>query len=154
MPTDHDLLMEVLDWVAPVGSEAMHRFYVGLFEVAPELRELFPPVIETQEEKLLSAIVALLQLFNAGEAEMEQLNSALARFGRSHTRFQPSATIEEYAAVKTVLFGVLADMLAGKLTDRHVEVLTRAYEYAAGGMLQAQATAIMSGVGRRRRTTA
>lgn len=149
---DHDLLDELLGWLAPAGGEFVHRFYVRLFEVAPYLRELFPAQIELQEEKLLSAIVSLLQLFQAGEAQMETLNSALARFGRSHTRFDPAATIEEYAVVKTVLVEIAGQMLGEKVTPRHTAALTRAYEYAAGMMLAAQATAKLSGVGRRRRT--
>lgn len=152
LPGDHELLAEIKEWLAPHAAEATHRFYERLFEVAPELRDLFPEDIKIQEEKLLSAIIALLDLFQAGDAEMEALNSALARFGRSHTRFDPAATIEEYAAVKAVLFGVVSDMLNEKLTARHVAALTRAYEYAAGMMLAAQATARLSGVGRRRRT--
>lgn len=151
MPTDHELLMEIYEWVAPIGPQAMHQFYENLFAADPDLRELFPEEIETQEEKLLSAIVALLRLFNAGETEMEQLDSALARYGRSHTRFDPPATIEEYATVKTVLFGVLGPALGSKLTKSHLNVLTRAYEYAAGKMLAAQATAKFTGTGRRRR---
>jgi hemoglobin-like flavoprotein len=152
VPTDHELLMQVKEWVAPAGPQAMHRFYELLFTVDPNLRELFPARIETQEEKLLTAIVALLDLFNAGEAQMEKLNSTLASFGRKHTRFDPAATIEEYAAVKGVLFQVFGELLGSKLTPRHINVLTRAYEYAAGMMLASQATAKLTGAGRRRRT--
>jgi hemoglobin-like flavoprotein len=153
IPTDHDLLAEVLGWLGTDGGdELVRRFYIRLFEVAPDLRTLFPDDITIQEEKLLSGIVSLLQLFKAGDDQMEALDSALAKFGRSHTRFDPAATIEEYAAVKGVLFEVAAGMLGDKLTPRHVAALTRAYEYAAGMMLAAQATAKLSGKGRRRRT--
>jgi hemoglobin-like flavoprotein len=143
----------VLGWLGTDGGdELVRRFYIRLFEVAPDLRTLFPDDITIQEEKLLSGIVSLLQLFKAGDDQMEALDSALAKFGRSHTRFDPAATIEEYAAVKGVLFEVAAGMLGDKLTPRHVAALTRAYEYAAGMMLAAQATAKLSGKGRRRRT--
>lgn len=152
VPDDHDLLTEVFNWLAPSGNEAMHRFYVHLFELAPYLRELFPKEIEEQEEKLLAGIQAVLLLFNAGEDEMEQLNSELARLGRSHTRFDPPATWEEYGVVKRVLFDILGDMLGDKLTPRHIAVLVRAYEYTAGMMIASQATAKLKGVGRRRRT--
>lgn len=152
MPTDHELLTEVLGWLRPAGREAMHRFYVHLFELAPDLRPLFPEKIDEQEEKLLTGIVALLSLFKAGDREMEQLNSELARFGRSHIRFDPPATIEEYAVVKRTFFDVVGDMLGDKLTSLHVAALVRAYEYTAGMMLAAQATARLKGVGRRRRT--
>lgn len=151
MPTDHELLTEALGWLKPHGNAAMHLFYERLFAAAPELRQLFPERIEEQEEKLLSAIVALLQLFKAGDEEMEKLDSALARYGRSHTRFDPAATLEEYAAVKGVLFGVLSEMLGDRLTARHAAALVRAYEYAAGRMLISQATARFDGEGRRRR---
>lgn len=153
IPTDHELLAELLGWLGiDGGGELVRRFYIRLFEVAPDLRPLFPADIKIQEEKLLSGIVSLLQLFRAGDDQMEALNAALAKFGRSHTRFDPAATIEEYAAVKGVLFEVAAGMLADKLTPRHVAALTRAYEYAAGMMLAAQATAKLTGKGRRRRT--
>jgi hemoglobin-like flavoprotein len=152
IPSDHELLTEVLGWLAPAGDDFVHEFYIELFEARPDLRPLFPDDIQLQEEKLLTAIVSLLRMFKAGEQEMEQLNSALAKFGRSHTRFDPAATIEEYAAVWTVLAGVAVRMLGDKLTDRHVAALRRAYEYGAGMMLAAQATAKLAGVGRRRRT--
>jgi hemoglobin-like flavoprotein len=152
IPGDHDLLTEVLGWLAPSGEDFVRQFYVDLFAYDPELRPLFPAEIKIQEEKLLTAIVSLLKLFKAGDEEMEQLNAALAKFGRSHTRFEPAATIEEYTAVWQVLAGVAHAMLGDKLTDRHVAALRRAYEYAAGMMLAAQATARLTGVGRRRRT--
>lgn len=152
IPTDHELLTEILGWLGPAGEAFVHEFYVRLFEAAPQLRSLFPDDIKIQEEKLLTAIISLLQLFKAGDEQMEQLNSALARFGRSHTRFDPAATIEEYSAVWTVLAGVATDMLGDKLTPRHVAALRRAYEYGAGMMLAAQATARLAGHGRRRRT--
>lgn len=153
MPNDHELLMQVLEWVAPIGPQATHAFYERLFGYAPNLRELFPTRIEVQEEKLLSAIVALLQNFQAGEAQMDALDSKLASFGRSHLRFDPAATIEEYAVVWRCLAEVLTEALGARLTDRHVNVLRRAYEYAAGKMMASQATARLAGRGRRRRTT-
>ncbi len=152
VPTDHELLTQVLEWLAPAGPQAMHLFYGRLFEAAPELRDLFPERIEMQEERLLSAIVHLFTLFDAGDDAMEQLNNELARFGRSHTRFDPPATLKEYAAVKTVLFGVLTEMLGDKLTPQHSAALVRCYEYAAGRMLAAQATVKLTDRDRRRRT--
>lgn len=151
--SDHQLLVQVLDWLAPSGAEAVRIFYQRLFTAAPHLRTLFPEKIQTQEEKLLSAITALLRLFKSSESDMEQLDSALAKYGRSHVRFDPPASLEEYALVKKLLFEVVAELLGDKLTDRHAAALTRAYEYAAGTMLAAQATANLSGPGRRRRTT-
>ena len=153
VPTDHELLVQVRELIAPIGPTAMHLFYERLFFYAPELRNLFPTRIEVQEEKLLSAIVALLSLFQAGEAEMGQLDAALSKFGRSHVRFDPAATIEEYATVWRALSEVLNENLGGQLTARHLNVIRRAYEYAAGSMLRAQATARLKGAGRRRRTS-
>jgi hemoglobin-like flavoprotein len=152
IPGDHDLLTEILSWLAPAGEEFVSQFYIRLFEAHPELRPLFPEDIKIQEEKLLSAVVSLLKLFKAGDDEMEKLDSALSRFGRSHTRFDPAATIEEYAAVWAALADTATEMLGEKLTDRHAKALRRAYEYAAGKMLAAQATAKLRGEGRRRRT--
>lgn len=130
------------------GQQAYRVLYElnddGTVRINPEARQV---------DLLVEAVVALATYFDIDdETKMETLDAALAKYGRSHTRFDPPARIEEYAAVTTTMLAVLSQLLAERFTKQVETAWRKALEYASGGMLRAQSTRRDSGPGRRRRT--
>lgn len=146
--TTNDLLRESIELVGDGGDSVVREFYRRLLETAPSLAPLFPADLlaadttKGQRDKLLQALVALANLYDPGRPEqMEVLDTHLAAFGRSHAAFaRPDgsvcgATLDEYAAVKTVLFGTLHDFAGDAWRGEYDGAWSEAYDYAAGAML-------------------
>jgi hemoglobin-like flavoprotein len=159
--TTNDLLRESLELLGNAGDDVIREFYRRLLDAAPHLADLFPPDLLTeiprpnaegevrtmhggpqQRDKLLSALTALAQLYDPTRAEqMAVLDTHLATFGRSHANFaRPDgtvrgATLDEYQAVKVVLFGTLHDFAGAAWLSEYDDVWSEAYDYAAGAML-------------------
>lgn len=149
--TDSVLLNESLALVAERAPELIAEFYARLFEAAPHLRSLFPADMTMQQEKLLGAVVTLARVDLDDDDARDVLDSQLTAMGRAHTRFEPAATIEEYAAVGVTMLGTLADFAGASWNEAYAGAWRRRYEYAAGKMLVAQSTKRETGRGRRRR---
>lgn len=106
-----------------------------------------PPVRDgrKQRDRLLGALVALSQSYDRTDfAAMNRLDIALASFGRHHAAFArpdgtvSGATLEEYAAVKAVLFATLIDAAGEAWKPEYTAAWSDAYDYAAGVMMAEQ----------------
>lgn len=159
--TTNDLLRESLELIGEHGDDVVREFYARLVDAAPDLAPLFPAdltdplsaplspedsqILRTgrgQRDKLLAALVALGQMYDPTlPDQMEVLDTHLAAFGRSHARFarpdgtEQGATLAEYAAVKSVLFGTLSDFGGDLWLPAYTAAWSEAYDYAAGAML-------------------
>ena len=58
---ERDLITESLEHIQPHGDRVAAYFYARLFMEAPELRELFPPAMDLQRDRLFAALVRLIQ---------------------------------------------------------------------------------------------
>lgn len=154
--TLNELLRESLALLADADG-VVREFYRRLLDAAPDLAGLFPPdllgedTIRGQRDKLLHALMALAKMYNPADADgMKQLETALRSFGRSHAAFaRPDgttrgATPEEYLAVKTVLFGTLADAAGSAWLPAYTTAWSEAYDHAMIIMLHEQLTAGMT----------
>lgn len=150
--TDSQLLADSLALVADRGADLIATFYGLLFRRRPDLRPLFPEDMSVQQEKLLGAVVTLAQRFDPDNDDaMDWLDQQLTAMGRAHTRFAPQPGPLEYGVVGDALLTTLADFAGSAWTQQYADAWRRAYWYAAGRMLAAQATHRAGGVGRRRR---
>lgn len=156
MPSISDHLRESIALLGDQGDQVVRTFYGVLFRSAPELARLFPgdPTEgdlgtdhkgAKQREKLLSALVALSDLYDPDDGDkMAKLDTALGSFGRSHAAFVrqdgtvKGATIEEYAAVKTALFSTLVQAAGNAWKAEYTESWSQAYDYAAAVMVAEQ----------------
>lgn len=152
-----DVLRETVGLI-PVdhGDDVIREFYRRLLTAAPALAPLFPADLLTaatndqaspgamQRDKLLQAIVALSDLYGAGDEAMSRLDTALGSFGRSHAAFQRpdgtvrGATLAEYVAVKETFLDTCTALLGEAFTAAHAAAWDEAIDYAAVGMLYAQ----------------
>lgn len=146
-----DLLKESLALVGDGGDTVVKEFYARLLGAAPDLAGLFPPdlltvdTIRGQRDKLLQALVALADSYDPDDDEsMTRLDTALRAYGRSHAAFaRPDgtvrgATLDEYAAVKTVLFGTLVDAAGPAWIPAYTTAWSEAYDFAAVTMMHEQ----------------
>lgn len=151
MPSQNDLLRESIALVGDGGDMVVKEFYTRLLQAAPDLASLFPADLlradEThhQRDRLLKALVALSQSYDRTDfAAMNRLDIALASFGRHHAAFArpdgtvSGATLEEYAAVKSVLFATLTDAAGEAWKPEYTAAWSDAYDYAAGVMMAEQ----------------
>lgn len=135
IPKDTVLMMTSLEGVN--GADLAERFYARLFEIRPDLRELFPDV-PTQSGRLAGALVGLAKWFDPQDTDaMGRLYGALQTMGWAHLRFSPAPSLVDYADVKTALVATLTDYQVGPAA---MAAWSRAYDYAAGVMLATQAT--------------
>ena len=65
---DARMLKESLGLVAPVAEQLIADFYDRLFAEYPEVRPMFPAVMDLQREKLLKAVIALVTHYDQPDA--------------------------------------------------------------------------------------
>jgi methyl-accepting chemotaxis protein len=132
---DQRLLAESLDLLAPVAEDVVKSFYDQLFAEHPEVRSMFPAVMEDQHEKLLRAIIALVTHYD----RPERLLPALTAMGRRHDAY--AVRIDHYSVVGLTLLSTLRRYAGPAWTAEYEGAWLRAYTFAAGVMMQAGAAA-------------
>jgi len=128
---DHRLLQESLGLIAPVADDVIRAFYDQLFADYPQVRPMFPAVMDLQRERLLKAIIALVTHYH----EPEKLLPALNSMGRRHAGY--GVEMEHYGAVGATLLATLRRFAGAAWTPGYEQAWTHAYTFAAGAMMQA-----------------
>ncbi|WP_327066284.1 globin domain-containing protein [Kitasatospora sp. NBC_01302] len=117
--------------VEPHAAALPVRFYGTLFSRYPQVRELFPPDMDVQHDRLVRALLLIVDLVD------DPAN--LARFcgdlGRDHRKF--GTLSGHYAAVGECLLDTLEHFAGPAWTPQVASAWTRAYGMAAQAMDQA-----------------
>ncbi len=129
-PTDAQLLQASLQIVAPRADELIAAFYDRLFTAHPEVREMFPAVMDIQHERLLKAVIALVTRYD----DPDRLLPGLTAMGERHDRY--GVRLEHYAMVAECLLATLNEFAGDAWTPEVEGAWTRAYTFAAGAMIQ------------------
>lgn len=109
-------------------------FYGYLFSGCPHLREMFPPMMTTQNERLFAALLRIVALLDAPDA----LARYLAQLGADHRKY--GVRPEHYAPVGEALLSTLRRHCPG--WDEHMEESwAAAYKMASEQMIFAAQTA-------------
>ena len=106
-------------------------FYSTLFLDNPQVRELFPPAMAGQRDKLLAALGSLV-------SNIDQLDTAIPlmrQLGRDHRKF--GVVTEHYPAVGQALLATLEYFLADQWTPDLAADWTEAYGLVAKVMVEA-----------------
>lgn len=117
--------------VAPIASTAADLFYGRLFEIAPEVRAMFPDDLSAQKKKLM----AMLGTVVAGLSHVDTLLPAVRALGKRHAGY--GVTAEQYAPVGAALLWTLETGLAAAFTAEIEEAWSSAYTMLAGAMIDA-----------------
>jgi hemoglobin-like flavoprotein len=128
---DHRLLQESLGLVAPVADDLIRAFYDQLFADFPQVRPMFPAIMDLQRERLLAAIVAVVTHYD----HPERLMPALTAMGRQHAGY--GVRPEHFDAVGATLLATLRSFAGPAWTPAYEEAWTRMYTFAATTMIDA-----------------
>jgi len=117
--------------VAVTVPNAMRLFYDRLFEIKPEVRELFPQDLADQEEKLaymLGYVVNNLE-------RLDQITESIEDLGRSHAKSKVKA--EDYPAVGEALVWTIQQAMGNDYKDEVGEAWGVAYNFLSDKMINA-----------------
>jgi hemoglobin-like flavoprotein/ferredoxin-NADP reductase len=128
---DQALLEASLGVVAPRAAQIVPYFYDLLFGAHPYLRRMFPSNMDEQNERLLNALLALVQ----GVDDPDHLVRQLQQLGRDHRKFGVREI--HYAAVGKALIATLVAFAGPAWTDAIQQAWLDRYTFAVGVMTAA-----------------
>lgn len=117
--------------VAPIAATAADLFYGRLFEIAPEVRAMFPDDLSGQKKKLM----AMLGTAVAGLSHLETLLPAVRALGQRHAGYGVSA--DQYVPVGAALLWTLEKGLGDAFTAETRDAWATTYRVLAGTMIEA-----------------
>lgn len=114
--------------VAPIAATAADLFYGRLFEIAPEVRAMFPDDLTDQKKKLM----AMLGTAVGALTRLDQLLPAVRALGERHAGYGVKAA--HFAPVGAALLWTLEKGLGPDFTPETKAAWTEAYTALAGVM--------------------
>lgn len=97
--------------VRPIAAQAADLFYGRLFEIAPEVRSLFPADMAEQKAKLMSMLATAVNNLH----QVETIIPAVQELGRRHVGY--GVTADQYKPVGEALIWTLQQGLGDAFTD-------------------------------------
>ena len=130
-PNQIKLVQASFAQVAPIAATADDLFYGRLFEVAPQVRAMFPEDISEQKKKLM----AMLGTVVAGLDNLDTLMPAVRALGRRHGGYGVKA--QHYAPVGAALLWTLEKGLGAAFTPEVKDAWATAYIVLSTTMIDA-----------------
>lgn len=130
-PYECDLVRRSLTVVEPQAQDLAVYFYAILFMRHPGVRDLFPEDMDVQRDRLLRALLRIVDLVDSPE----HLARFCSRLGRDHRKF--GAVTAHYAAVGECLLETLARYAGPAWTPETALAWQRAYGIASEVMVLA-----------------
>ena len=122
MTPDHvKLVQESFSKVAPIADQAAVIFYDRLFEVAPQVRLMFPNDMREQRKKLMATLAVVVN----GLANLEAVLPAASALAKRHVSY--GAKPEHYPVVGGALLWTLEQGLGEAWTPEVAAAWTAAY---------------------------
>jgi len=119
--------------VAPIADTAADLFYGRLFEIAPQVRPMFPDDMSEQKTKLMKMLATAVTHLH----EVEKIVPAVQHLGRTHAGY--GVTDDQYDVVAEALIWTLGKGLGDDFTDEVQGAWVEAYTLLATVMKQAAA---------------
>ena len=116
--------------LAEAGDEAASYFYGWLFSRRPDLRELFPPAMDEQRDRLLRALTRIVDTMSTPE----EMASYLGQLGRDHRKYDVQPWM--YEAVGAALLATLRVYAGPAFTAEAQEAWTQIYTAASSIMIR------------------
>ena len=114
--------------VLPIKDAAADLFYDRLFEIAPQLRGMFPVDLREQKQKLMAMIAAAV-------GSLDDLNALIPKvkaLGARHAGY--GVTVKDYATVAEALMWTLDRGLGEAFTPEVRSAWAKVYGVLAGTM--------------------
>jgi len=130
-PDQIALVQDSFRQVTPISAQIADLFYGRLFELAPEVRPLFPDDLAEQKKKLMQ----MLGLAVTGLNSPETLLPAVVGLGERHSGYEVAP--EHYAVVGEALIWALGQGLGDEFTQDIEAAWMAAYGTLADVMIGA-----------------
>jgi hemoglobin-like flavoprotein len=117
--------------VAPIADTAADLFYGRLFEIAPQVRAMFPDDLSQQKKKLM----AMLGTAVGGLSHLDTLVPAVQALGRRHAGYGVKAA--HYTPVGAALLWTLQQGLGEAFTPEVKDAWATAYIVLSTTMMNA-----------------
>jgi hemoglobin-like flavoprotein len=128
-PSQIKLVQESFSKVAPISDQAAVLFYDRLFEVAPQVRVLFPDEMAEQRKKLMATLAVVVN----GLTNLEAVLPAASALAKRHVGY--GARPEHYPVVGGALLWTLEKGLGDAWTPELAEAWAAAYGTLSGFMI-------------------
>ena len=119
--------------VAEAADKVPGYFYGQLFARDPKLRELFPPAMNDQRDRLVKALVRIVESLTTPE----EMAAYLAQLGRDHRKYRIEPAM--YEVVGAALLATLRRFAGPAFTPAAEQAWTDAYAAVSALMIQAAA---------------
>jgi hemoglobin-like flavoprotein len=130
MTPDHvKLAQQSFAKVAPISETAAVLFYDRLFEIAPQVRAMFPADMTEQRKKLMAMLAAVVN----GLANLESILPAASALAKRHVAY--GAKAEHYPVVGSALLWTLEKGLGEAWTPEIADAWTAVYGTLSGFMI-------------------
>jgi hemoglobin-like flavoprotein len=130
-PQQIELVQTSFKKVVPIAGTAADLFYGRLFEIAPEVRPMFPQDMKEQKVKLM----AMLGTAVTNLHKLDEILPAVKALGERHKGY--GVTAAQYAPVGAALLWTLEQGLGPDFTPEVKEAWTETYTALAGVMTSA-----------------
>jgi hemoglobin-like flavoprotein len=130
-PNQIKLVQTSFAQVAPIAATAADLFYGRLFEIAPQVRAMFPDDLGEQKKKLMTMLGTAV----AGLNHLETLMPAVQALGRRHAGYGVKA--QHYASVGSALLWTLEKGLGEAFTPAVKDAWATTYIVLSTTMMNA-----------------
>jgi hemoglobin-like flavoprotein len=129
-PEQVTLVQQSFGKVAPIADQAAVMFYDRLFEVAPQVKAMFPADMTEQRKKLMATLAVVVN----GLLNLESILPAAAALAQRHVAY--GAKAEHYPVVGSALLWTLEKGLGDGWTPDIASAWTAAYGTLSGFMIE------------------
>ena len=128
-PDQVKLVQDSFAKVAPISGEAAEMFYRRLFEIAPQVRAMFPDDMTEQRRKLMATLAIVVNGLN----NLDTILPAASALAKRHVGY--GAQPAHYPVVGEALLWTLEQGLGGSWTPQVAAAWTQAYTTLSGFMI-------------------
>ena len=128
-PDQVKLVQQSFSKVAPISDQAAELFYGRLFEVAPQVKSMFPTDMTEQRKKLMATLAVVVN----GLSDPPAILPAAGELAKRHVAY--GAKPEHYPVVGAALLWTLEKGLGAGWTPDIANAWTTAYGTLSGYMI-------------------
>jgi nitric oxide dioxygenase len=128
-PDQVTLVQQSFTKVAPISDQAAVIFYDRLFEIAPQVKAMFPSDLTEQRKKLMATLAVVVN----GLSNLESILPAASALATRHVSY--GAKADHYPVVGSALLWTLEKGLGEAWTAEVAAAWTAAYGTLSGYMI-------------------
>jgi hemoglobin-like flavoprotein len=128
-PDQVQLVQQSFSKVAPIADQAAVLFYDRLFEVAPQVKAMFPADLTEQRKKLMAMLAVVVN----GLGNLQSVLPAASALATRHVAY--GAKAEHYPVVGAALLWTLEKGLGEAWTPEVADAWTAVYGTLSGFMI-------------------